>query len=194
MKPFVLGKTIELAGTITTNNWVGARSAGALEQSLGYGKGRLAAGWWILVLKQRLSPDDFIFGGITLRSGGRYGLTAGDAAADRLRPGVHDTMVREQGEDQVRNMQAAMKFSYEGPERLAKVVPFTPHSEDMAPSRQYPMGGGGGQWTLKRPRLFLVAVQVDENAIARTPTFSVLLGESAPYEDRAKLHRYLLTA
>jgi hypothetical protein len=103
-------------------------------------------------------------------------------------------MTQEGGEDRVRRMQAGMKFTYEGPDRLVKVVPITPHSDAVKPSDQYPPGGGGGQWTLIRERLFLAAVHIDQNAIARTPNFSVFLGESAAYEDRAKLAKYLSNA
>jgi hypothetical protein len=61
----------------------------------------------------------------------------------------------------------------------------------MPPSQQYPMGGGGLQWTLVRPCRFLVAMSVDANGIARIPGYSTNLGESVPYEERAKLARYL---
>lgn len=193
MSDLVLGQPVMRRGDIAENKWVGPRSARELERSLGYGEGRLANGWWILVLKQKLTPGDFIFGGLTLRSGGRYGLPADDPAADKLRPHVHDVMLKEYGPKHVEAMKAAFlrRASYEGPDRLVKVVPVQPHSDTMAPSEQYPMGGGGGQWTLTRPCRFLAAVYVDSNGIARTPDFSVFLGESAEYERRAKLEKYL---
>ena len=97
MTPPVLGQAAFRKGDITTNNWVGARSARELERSLGFGTRRLDAGWWILVLREALTAHDFIFSGITLRSGGRLGLPADDAATDKLRPHVHDLMVQEQG-------------------------------------------------------------------------------------------------
>jgi hypothetical protein len=146
------------------------------------------------VLKQKLTADDFRFSGTTLRSGGRYGLPAADPAADRLRPQVQDVMNREYGSAHVRQMREKQNFSYQGPDRLVKVVPVTRHSHLLAPSAQYPMGGGGGQWTLIRACSFLVAVYVNDHGIARTPGFSVFLGESAAYEDRARLERYLRDA
>lgn len=196
MKPLVLGGLVAVKGDITSNNWVAARSARALEQNLGYGTGRLSAGWWILLLKQKLTPDDFKFSGTTLRSGGRYGLPADDPEADRARTHVYEKLQEDYGAAQVEKMKQRFLASaqYQGPERLVKIIPVTPHSDTEAPNRQYPMGGGGGQWTLVKECEFLVAVKVDGNGIARTPGFSVFLGESANYEDRARLRKYLDSA
>lgn len=189
----VLGQTASRRGDITTNTWVGARSARALESSLGFGSGRLNAGWWILVLKKPLTADDFIFSGTTLRSGGRLGLPTDDSRTDRLRPHVDEVMVQEQGERSVRTLRERMltRVSYQGPDRLVKVVPVTGHSDSMRPDLQYPMGGGGLQWTLIRNVEFFVAVQVEASGIARTPNFSVNLSAHAAYADRAKLARYI---
>ena len=196
MKPLVLGSLVTMRGDITTNAWVGARSARALEQGLGFGSGRLSAGWWILVLKQKLASPDFKFSGTTLRSGGRYGLPAANSHDDKLRPRIDAEMLREYGADGVEQLKKKFlaRAAYEGPDRIVKIVPVTSHSNTMAPSEQYPMGGGGGQWTLIRECAFLVAVQVDANGIARTPSFSVFLGESAAYDERAKLERYIRQA
>ena len=192
-KPLALGGEIWLTGDITQNTWVGARSARALESSLGYGAGRLSAGWAVLLLKQTLKPDDFIFGGLTLRSGGRLGLPADSQAADELRPRVHDEVLREVGPAVYRERQvrALAGISPKGDTRLVKVLPVTRLSGQFAPSTEYPMGGGGLQWKLIKPCRFLVAMMVDENSIARIPGFSAFLGESVQYEDRARLARYL---
>lgn len=191
--PLALGKTAHRQGDITTNNWVGARSGAALEASLGFGRGRLAEGWWILVLKQKLTPEDFIFSGLTIRSGGREGLPAPTRAEDEARLHVHRALLNTYGPDEVGRMQrkALARIQYEGPERLVKVVPVTPHSDALAPNLQYPMGGGGLQWTLRRPCEFLVAVQVDRDSVARAPDFSVFIGESAAYDNRHRLARYI---
>ena len=81
-----------------------------------------------------------------------------------------------------------------GPDRLVKLVAVTRHVQGMAPAEQYPMGGGGLQWTLRHDCRFLVAAKVDESSIATWPEGPVFLGESAVYEDRAKLARCLDTA
>jgi hypothetical protein len=183
-------------GDVTQNRWVGARSARELELSLGFGEGRLAQGWAVLLLKQTLQPADFKFSGLTLRSGGRYGLPAHSPAADQLRPTVHDGVMRDRGPVGYAELQriALAGVTQTGPSRLVKVLPVTPHSPTMGPDEQYPMGGGGLQWTLIRPCDFLVAMTVDQNGnatIASTPPYSAFLGESATYDDRARLARFL---
>ncbi len=192
-KPLVLGTDVFLNGDITQNRWVGARSARELERSLGYGAGRLSAGWTVLLLKQVLQPEDFKFSGLTIRSGGRLGLPAESPAADKARRPVHDEVMDTIGAAGYRDRQlkALSEITQKEETRLVKVIPVTPHSDTLKPSEQYPMGGGGLQWTLIRPCKFLVAMTVDENGIARIPGFAAFLGESAKYEDRAKLAKYL---
>ena len=194
--PLVLGTEVLLAGDVTQYKWVGARSARGLEQSLGYGAGRLAEGWTLLLLKQTLQPADFKFGGITLRSGGREGLPADTPAADRARQHVSERILTERGDAGYFYLQrkALSAIAATGPDRIVKVVPAIPHSETLKPSEQYPMGGGGLQWTLTKRCRFLVAMTVDKNGIAivaANPRFSVFLGESATYDDRAKAARFL---
>lgn len=192
--PLVPGDHVLLKGDVTQNRWVGARSARALEQSLGFGPGRLAAGWTVCLLKQKLQPEDFRFSGITLRSGGRLGLPADTDADDRLRPHVHDVVMNERGAADYHALQSKTLSSITetGPDRIVKVIPATPHSAAMRPSEQYPMGGGGLQWTLIRQCNFLVAMSVDANGIARLANgTSAFLGESAAYDVRAAVARYL---
>jgi hypothetical protein len=193
-KPLVLGHLASLTGDVTQNRWVGARSARALEQSLGYGPGRLSAGWKVLLLKQKLQPADFKFSGITLRSGGRLGLPGETMAADRARQHVSDVIMNERGASGYRDLQGKVlpSITDKGPDRIVKVIPVTPHSDSMAPSDQYPIGGGGLQWTLIKPCNFLVAMSVDENGIAcLADGFSGYLGESASYDVRQRIARYL---
>lgn len=192
--PLNLGDYAYLTGDVTQNRWVGARSARTLEQSLGYGAGRLSAGWKVLLLKQKLEAADFQLSGITLRSGGREGLPADTVLADKLRKRVHDQVMAERGPAGYRDLQAwaLQHITEKGEDRIVKVVPVTRHSDSMKPSEQYPMGGGGLQWTLTRPCKFLVAMAVDENSIACLANgYSAFLGESASYDVRAKINRYL---
>jgi hypothetical protein len=194
--PLVLGSEVFLTGDVTQNRWVGARSARALESSLGYGANRLAGGWTVLLLKQALQPEDFRFSGITLRSGGREGLPADTLAEDKARRHVTETILAERGKIGYADLQrkALSTITGTGPDRIVKVIPAILHSETIKPSEQYPMGGGGLQWTLIRRCKFLVAMTVDGNGIAvvaTTPRFSVFLGASAAYEDRAKVARFL---
>jgi hypothetical protein len=189
----VIGGTFCFAGDITSNTWVGARDGAPLERSLGFAPGRLAAGWSVLVLKEPPLPEDFRFAGLTLRSGGRAGLPAADALIDRSRRHVSDEIIAERGAAGYRKLQqwALGHIHVTGDDRLVKVMPVTAHDPDMAPSAQYPMGGGGLQWTLVRPKRFLVAMTVDGFGVARIPGFCTLLHAHMPYDDRARLARHI---
>jgi hypothetical protein len=181
MKP--VGETDEFSGDVTTLNLIGPRPPAAIEKSLGFQAGRLAEGYWVVVLCDPLTPGDFQFSGTPMRSGGRLGLPAATAAADRLRPRVHDQILGERGTAgyealQRQVLRTAMTF---GPHRIAKVIPATRHSSTAAPSDQYPMGGSAGlQWTLVRKKKFLIAMQVGPDNTATTPGFTVSLAEGQP--------------
>jgi len=193
-----LGQQSRFSGDVTTLNWIGPRPAAEVERNLGYAPGRLAMGYWIILLKEPLKPDHFEFGGTTLRSGGRAGLPARTKAADEARIRVHKDVLDSHGLRGYRDMQerALRSVPMIGERRIAKVLPVTRHDDNMAPADQYPMGGGGLQWTIKKshPRLFLVALEVDRDGVARAPTFSVSLRIGAPYENRVKVKQYLETA
>jgi hypothetical protein len=70
-------------------------------------------------------------------------------------------------------------------------LPECPHEFGRPPDVQYPMGGGGLQWRLVRPCEFVVGAVIIATGLAKTATFEVDIGESAPYEGMAKLHQYL---
>ncbi len=199
-KPLLkIGSLHPFTGDVTTLNWIGARPPRAIEAGLGYGPGRLARGYRILLLKQPISPEDFNFAGTTMRSGGRVGLPKATAGADQARARIHDQIVSERGVGGYAELQRAAlrEIAYTGPRRIAKVLPVTDHDDAMSPKMQYPMGGGGLQWRLVQPRNFLIACFVGPNLLAQTPRFSVDLGETHGarlYENRAKLMRYLETA
>jgi hypothetical protein len=190
---FTPGAAVPVRGCITTNAWVGARSARALEKSLGYGQGRLDAGWSVLALVDRLDPLDFEFWGTTLRSDGREGLPEATEAADALRPRVHDQVMLRLGEKPyaAQRKAAADRQPLVGIERLVKVVPVTEHQEGASPKEWYPMGGGGLQWKLIRAKTFIVAMFVNADQVATIPGYSAFLGDSAVYEDRARLARHI---
>lgn len=197
-----VGSMLQLSGDVTTLNWIGPRPPRAIEVSLGFAAGRLAKGYWIAVLKKPLQPDDFDFSGTTMRSGGRFGLPASTAAADTLRPRVHDRIMAERGPAGYRQLQikALASVSISGPNRIAKVLPVTGHDPVMAPNLQYPMGGGGLQWTIDRARKknFLVALHVDPAGMADAGTFQVSLWAGQPfqqlYDARARIARHLASA
>lgn len=189
-----LGQKAPLSGNITTLIWIAARTPRNVEQSLGYGMGRLSAGYYICLLAEPLRPEDFEFDGTTLRSGGRLGLPSNDPVTEQARKRVHQEIFDDYSEDGYAQLQSRVldTIPATGSDRLAKVVPFTRHDSNMGAADQYPMGGGGLQWRIKQPgKVFFVAAIVDSSAVARTPDFSVSIAEGAPYENRAKLMRYL---
>ena len=192
-----VGSKCLLTGNVTTLIWIGARTPQELELHIGYGGGRLANGYRVALLKDNLLPQDFEFEGTTLRSGGRLGLPASSVPADQLRKRVHDQMISEYGAEGYRNMQmrAISSVRTVGNERIAKVVPVTSHDPLLAPDVQYPMGGGGLQWTILPPgKNFLIAMHVNANGLATTPMFTADLKPNAPYENRHKVMHYLASA
>ena len=142
-----VGTSVQLSGNVTTLLWIAARAPRAVEQSLGYGAGRLAQGYWIVLLKEMLAPADFEFDGTTMRSGGREGLPRANDAADALRPRVHDRIVQDYGNAGYRNLQMAAlrSVTLQGTGRIAKVIPLTPNNPALAPDIQDPKAHGGIQ-------------------------------------------------
>jgi hypothetical protein len=195
-----VGSSEHIQGDVTTLNWIGPRPPAAVERALGFRAGRLAAGYWVLLLKEPLRPDDFVFAGTTLRSGGRYGLPAGNAAADALRVRVNDRLRIERGtvgyEALQRKVLASAAIS--GLQRIAKVIAVTPHDPSLAPDLQYPPGGGGLQWKLVKKKRFLVAMEVQPDGTAVAPAFTVSLAEGQTglqlYANRQRIAQYLAAA
>jgi hypothetical protein len=191
----IVGTHLELSGDVTTLNWISARSPRMIEGGLGFGRGRLSLGYWIAVLKERLGPDDFVFGGTTMRSGGRLGLPAESYEEDALRATVHEEIMAERGGRGYRELQTAALASVStiGPKRIAKVLPVKRHDPGLSPKQQYPMGGGGLQWKIDEAhkKRFLIALYVDPAGMADAGSFNVSLDN---YDARAKVARYLETA
>lgn len=193
----IVGTTPNLFGNVTTLIWIGARSPAAVEQSLGYGVGRLSRGYWIALLKEPLAPHEFEFDGTTLRSGGRLGLPLANQAADAARLRVHDQAMQQYGAGGYQQLQQAALRSVQltGDQRIAKVVPVSGHDPALAPDLQYPPGAGGLQWNIKKPgKKFLIALEVSPSGMATAPGFSLHIGPGAPYDNRAKVMQYLRQA
>jgi hypothetical protein len=194
-----LGGSFPISGDISTLNATGARAPALVERSLGFAAGRLAAGYWLLLLKQVPGIDDFIFGGTTLRSGGKLGLPGKSDAEDEARMTVDAQMRADYGPAgylaHKKDAIGRSGFVY-GPNRLMKIIPNTPHDSNLSSHDQYPMGGGSLQWKLVVPRPFFVAMRVAPDGLATTPTMSVQLLHGKPmdlYDNRARLIRYLET-
>jgi hypothetical protein len=115
---------LALSGDVTTLNWISVSQPTTVETKLGFGHGRLAKGYWIAVLKERLEPDDFDFAGTKMRSGGRLGRPMKSCAADILRPRVHDQIMAESGAQGYGQLQriALASVSIMGPYRIGRAT------------------------------------------------------------------------
>lgn len=202
MEPLQVGQRRALSGNVTTLIWIGPRTGADVEARLGYGRGRLAGGYWVALLKDKLEVGDFEFEGTTLRSGGRLGKPLASEAADQERRRVHDQMIEDYGAQGYRLLQekAIANLAMSGTRRIAKIIPVNALGGPVVPDIDYPMGGGGLQWKILKPdpkeqgKKFLIAMHVDPTGRATTPLFTANLSANGPYEDRARVMRYLETA
>lgn len=191
-----LGQIVMLSKNVTTLQWIKPGAEADTEAALGFQRGRLAEGYWIMLLKHLPRPDQFRFDGTTLNSGGRLGLPADTPAADRLRPSVHDQIMAQRGAAGYADLQARTLRDIRvlGDQRIAKVLPGKPHDDAMAPSLQYPQGGGGLQWWILPPGLpFLAAAEVRADGTVAIPGRSLDL-KTGGYSARAVLRNYLMMA
>lgn len=192
----VLGQPVTMTGNVTTLQWIKPGFDAETEASLGYHRGRLQHGYWIMLLKQVPKPGQFAFAGTTLNSGGRLGLPAATEAADLLRPKVHDHLMAQRGAAGYADLQGRVvsEARIQGEHRIAKVLPGNRHDAAMAPSAQYPTGGGGLQWVITAPGLpFLAAAEVRADGTVAIPG-RVLDLKAGGYAARAALRQHLMLA
>lgn len=192
----VAGQTISAGGCVTRLNWVDARAPTLIETALGYEVGRLAEGYAIGLLAEPIRPNHVEFAGLTTRSGGRDGLPLPDPVQDAQRTRVFDRMVAEYGRTSVAEMLRKLADdprNVVGEERIVKVFPVTRHLGEN-PAEEYPAGGGAPQYVLTEAHRFWIAITVSREAIATTAAgWSASVAASAPYDERAKIARYLRT-
>jgi hypothetical protein len=193
---FVLGQPATLEGDVTTLQWIKPGFEAETEAALGFQRGRLGQGYWIMLLKQLPKPGQFTFGGTTLNSGGRLGKPARTELDDQLRIRVHDQIFDQRGAKGYAELQSRVlsQVNVTGEHRIAKVLPAIRHVKGMAPEIQYPMGGGGLQWKITPPGLtFLAAAEVRKDGTVAIPG-RVLDLTSGGYAARAALRQYLMVA
>jgi hypothetical protein len=140
--PASVGIEDSFSGNFTKARFLRGQSSSELERRIGYGPGRLAAGWWLLFLLERPTADNFEFGGYTHFSGSRIG----PPKLGNQRPHVEAdlaTLLGQAGLAATKARQIAA-LQLQGPERLAKVLP-------IAPGNDYPTGSGIYQCNIPRP-------------------------------------------
>lgn len=190
-----------------------------LENTLGYGRGRLEAGYWLLLLTEQPQPGDVTVAGWTSQSGGRVGLPAVTDTEDQARLLVSKTFRAHRHEEIDRNFalslatRDALKADSDaealeamannvdilGILRAAKIFPATDHQDGMSPADQYPPGEGASQYKLHKKLKWFVAAQVQPGeAWIVPPTWPPAHGLALPgvesYEDRAAIRKKLETA
>ena len=155
--PLHPGRMVETKGYVTRLNSVVNQPADELERRLGYNRGRLAAGWALLLLTQPVAGTDFRFAGYTYFSGGRIG----DPKLGKVRPDVHDDLQGGLADPAgFARKFAAERFPITGPERIVRIVPVAGPDPVLSEHDLYPVGTGIPQWNLTVDKWFLVATVV----------------------------------
>ena len=191
-----IGQIIQASGCVTRLMDLIGREPDELERIIGYHRGRLAQGYFIAVLKDRVQPGEFVYAGYTHLSGGKIGAPDPKKRPD-TRATVHQTLVNQVGAGGVDRLQqkTLLDIPYVGLERLAKVMPKILHSDamekDPALPLQYPVGAGIKQYILTAKKNFLIAAEVAPGGAFTGRNFSSKIAPNAPYDERQKVRKYL---
>ncbi|MCX7889744.1 MAG: hypothetical protein N2422_08470 [Rhodobacteraceae bacterium] len=150
----VPGATLRRAGFFTRAGFLRGVVPAEVERRLGYRAGRLAQGWWLLVLTEMPGPADFELRGYSQMSGG----VAQGHLPQPPDPRTAEARLGAEGFDLGRIKAGLIRdtFRLAGPDRLAKVVPVAGETGEA----DYPPGSGIPQWTLTRPLAWSVAAFV----------------------------------
>jgi hypothetical protein len=188
-----VGQLVRSKGCLTRLIDIVNRDPAYIERTVGFHSGRLARGYYLLLLKERLTADDIEFYGYTHFSGGRIGPppTASDTPDTRLP--VQQSLEARVGPGGVRTLQTkfAAGVQLAGPSRLVKVVARITHDRTMTGGLQYPPGAGVMQVNLRNPKLFLVAAEVYPNRRFHGGLLDI---DTTTYEARREIVRYLEAA
>jgi|FLYL01.1.fsa_nt_gi hypothetical protein len=125
----LVGQNIEVRGCVTQEKYVRGRTLVDLERILGFHTGRLAHGIVVARLNVLPQPDQFELAGYTQVASHRH----------REPTGLDIPKLKSL---------ARAKWAAGGLERLVKVIPNTPHDNNLEPDYQYPPGEGVPQWVL----------------------------------------------
>lgn len=195
MSTYRLGERVMAKGCVTRLIDVANREPALVEKLVGFHAGRLAAGYWLLVLKERLAVGDFQFFGYTYMSDGRLGPPSNDPMVEAARPRVHDRLHASLGADGVERLTRSVIASVPltGPDRWVKIVPVTGHDDAMGPADQYPASPLGiKQMKLVKPKSFLVAGKFDAAGRFEGAGPGAIDGR-ASYDARQRIARHLAT-
>jgi len=149
------GTFLKAKGFVTRLIFVINQPARELEARIGYHRGRLDAGWSLLLLKEPVAPGEIVLAGYSHLSGGRIGPPMEGVS----RPTVEADAKRFLDLARVKRS-LAEGFVLTGPERIVKIIPATGHDDRMREPDQYPVGTGIPQWILTAEKTFIVAATV----------------------------------
>lgn len=171
-----VGDLVRRRGDVTQLNYVLNVVPGELEARLGYERGRLRLGWYLLLLEQSVASGEFTWGAWTDFSGGTDPGRTETFLGKEYRIPVQDLkrfdLFEQAGFDEGRSEKALdTMFARElqwlndraSHNRIAKVVPVIGHDDDKFWLAQYPdaaRGRGVKQWTLRTGKKFRVAAKV----------------------------------
>ncbi len=137
------GQEREIKGNFTKALYLRSHVADELEERLGYGKGRLAQGWWLVFALEKPAPQNFEFGGYTHFSGARIGPPSLGNARPTVESDLEKLLGGKAGLEKKR-VAAIEELKLSGPDRLAKVIP-------VASGTEYPVGKGIFQCNFREP-------------------------------------------
>lgn len=170
MASLTLGDTVReyrdgkpITGFLTRLDWTIRSKTELIEDNLGYHRGRLSHGFYLLLLKELVRAEDFEFGGIAMFSGGRTGLPSNAPDLEKERRRISDVMKERDGKEHYDYMrgQHAKSYVLDGPERLVKIVPCLDHDPTMGAADQYPRSlYVTPQIILTKPKNFFVAAEI----------------------------------
>lgn len=193
MTELQVGKPARTTGCLTRLIDVVNRDPSYIEQAVGFHGGRLARGYYLLLLKEKLAAEDVEFYGYTYLSGGRIGKPPSAPGSPDTREAVSQSLLTEVGPTGMRKLQAgfAERAEISGPYRLVKIVPRIEHDQAKASGVQYPPGRGVMQVNLINPKLFLVAAEVQPS---RRFHGGLLDLDTSTYDARHQVVKYLEAA
>ncbi|WP_434614615.1 hypothetical protein [Azospirillum sp. B2RO_4] len=194
---FNVGDTVSAYGCVTRLIDIINRDPTHLEELIGFHRGRLSRGYYLLLLKEPLAANEFEFFGYTYFSGGKFGLPSNDEAKEAARQSVHDSLLKQMGNMGVYNLaqKVAADIPATGQNRLVKIIPVIGHDDKMKTADQYPASPHGiAQFRLIVEKRFLVSAFVGPDRRFQSGALDLIINEDTGYESRRAVFQYLSRA
>src|SRR5687768_15816416 len=121
-----LHQIIKVSGCITEERYIKGKTLSEMERILGFQKGRLEKGVVVAVLMELPSADQFDLLGYSQVAAHKFGSEA----------------TKNLDVNKLKEMVIKDKFTLVGHRRLVKVIPNTPHNDQLNNDLQYPPGDG----------------------------------------------------